>query len=120
MVLYQQVWDTRGWLSARNVSPLLGSGVIDFAGGAIVHVVGGLCGLWGALIVGPRTGRFVDGVGTAFLGHNVTLIVLGWYVLPMGCISPSEGSCAIACGRHVCLTEGDGCLAAGCIFIRCL
>lgn len=78
--LYQQVWDTKGWLSAHNVSPLLGSGMIDFAGSSIVHVVGGLSGLWGALIVGPRTGRFVNGVATPFPGHNVALIVLGWYV----------------------------------------
>lgn len=86
-----QVWDSKGWLSARNVNPLLGSGMIDFAGSSIVHVVGGLCGFWGALIVGPRTGRFVNGVTTSFPAHNVALVVLGWYVL--------RGWCACRSGR---------------------
>lgn len=75
------MWDNHGWLSTSNANPLLGSGMIDFAGSALVHVVGGLCGFWGALIVGPRTGRFVNGIVTPFLGHNVSLVVLGWYVL---------------------------------------
>lgn len=84
-----QVWDSKGWLSTNNENPLLGSGVIDFAGSSIVHVVGGLCGLWGALIVGPRAGRFVNGVESPFLGHNVSLVVLGWYVLRGWCASRS-------------------------------
>lgn len=81
----EQVWDSKGWLSTKNVSPLLGSGMIDLAGSSIVHVVGGLCGLWGAVMVGPRARRFVNGVETSFPAHNVALVVLGWYVLRGWC-----------------------------------
>ncbi|GKE85550.1 ammonium transporter 1 member 1, partial [Tanacetum coccineum] len=46
-----------GWASASNLDNLfLGSGVIDFAGSGVVHMVGGIAGLWGALIEGPRIG----------------------------------------------------------------
>ncbi|KAK1870444.1 hypothetical protein I4F81_012903 [Pyropia yezoensis] len=66
--------------------------MIDFAGSSIVHVVGGLSGLWGALIVGPRTGRFVNGVATPFPGHKVALIVLGCLLLWTGWFGFNAGA----------------------------
>ncbi|PQQ20006.1 ammonium transporter 1 member 4-like [Prunus yedoensis var. nudiflora] len=52
-------WSADGWASpARAENLLFGSGVIDFAGSGVVHLVGGIAGLWGALIEGPRIGRF--------------------------------------------------------------
>jgi Amt family ammonium transporter len=51
-------WSSDGWASAFNTDNLLfGSGVIDFAGSGVVHMVGGIAGLWGALIEGPRIPR---------------------------------------------------------------
>ncbi|KAL2465058.1 Ammonium transporter 1 member 2 [Abeliophyllum distichum] len=53
-------WSGDGWASASKSDNhlLFGSGVIDFAGSGVVHMVGGIAGLWGALIEGPRIGRF--------------------------------------------------------------
>ena len=53
------LWSTTGWASAWKESDrFLGTGVIDFAGCGPVHMIGGLAGLAGAKIVGPRIGRF--------------------------------------------------------------
>ncbi|KAJ1409325.1 Ammonium/urea transporter [Sesbania bispinosa] len=53
-------WSSDGWASPTrtNGNVLFGSGVIDFAGSGVVHMVGGIAGLWGAFIEGPRIGRF--------------------------------------------------------------
>lgn len=51
-------WSSDGWASPTNSDLLFGTGVIDFAGSGVVHMVGGIAGLWGALIEGPRMGRF--------------------------------------------------------------
>jgi ammonia channel protein AmtB len=49
-----------GWASAFKASgdKLFDVGVIDFAGCGVVHMVGGLSGLAGAAVIGPRVGRF--------------------------------------------------------------
>ncbi|KAK8673633.1 hypothetical protein V6N13_111955 [Hibiscus sabdariffa] len=58
-VVSHWVWTTDGWASAfRTNKFLFDNGVIDFAGSGVVHIVGGVVGLWGALIEGPRIGRF--------------------------------------------------------------
>ncbi|KAH0854836.1 hypothetical protein HID58_037123 [Brassica napus] len=75
-------WSTDGWASAsRSDNNLLfGSGAIDFAGSGVVHMVGGIAGLWGALIEGPRIGRFDRWAGR--LLYVVT-------VRPLSCLVPS-------------------------------
>ena len=50
---YEGCWSSNGWL--KNLGHV---GFIDFAGGAVVHMMGGGLGLVGAYIVGPREGRF--------------------------------------------------------------
>ncbi|URD80137.1 Ammonium transporter [Musa troglodytarum] len=81
-------WSGDGWAAAaRNSgeSLLFGTGVIDFAGSGVVHMVGGIAGLWGALIEGPRIGRF-DHAGRSvnLRGHSATLVVLGTFLLWFG------------------------------------
>jgi len=68
-------WSADGWASAGRTSGelLFGSGVIDFAGSGVVHLVGGVAGLWGALIEGPRLGRF-DGP-VPIRGHSARIRV---------------------------------------------
>ena len=91
------VWSTDGWLSAsKSVGPgglLFGTGAIDFAGSGVVHMVGGIAGLWGAYIEGPRIGRF-DKTGNPmiFRGHSATLVVLGTFLLWFGWYGFNPGS----------------------------
>jgi ammonium transporter, Amt family len=57
--VYAGQWSTTGFASALRVkNRLLGVGLLDFAGCGPVHMIGGLAGLAGAWIVGPRIGRF--------------------------------------------------------------
>lgn len=88
-------WSGDGWASATR-SPgnlLFGSGVIDFAGSGVVHMVGGIAGLWAALIEGPRIGRFDRaGRSVALRGHNASLVVLGTFLLWFGWYGFNPGS----------------------------
>ena len=62
-----------GWLS--NI------GFHDFAGSTAVHSVGGWCALIGAIMVGPRMGKFKNGKPQAIPGHNIPLGALGVFIL---------------------------------------
>lgn len=67
-------------------------GFTDFAGSAVVHGVGGFAGLAGALILGPRLGRFVDGKSIPVPGHNIPLAGLGVFILWFGWYGFNPGS----------------------------
>ena len=60
------------------------NGMIDFAGSGVVHMVGGVSGLMGAIIVGPRAGRFVDGQVVDLYSGNKVLQSLGTFILWFG------------------------------------
>ncbi|XAR65787.1 hypothetical protein NMG60_11011733 [Bertholletia excelsa] len=88
-------WSGDGWASASRTDGklLFGSGVIDFAGSGVVHMVGGIAGLWGALIEGPRIGRFDrSGRSVALRGHSASLVVLGSFLLWFGWYGFNPGS----------------------------
>ncbi len=87
-------WSSDGWASATKSQDLLfGSGVVDFAGSGVVHMVGGIAGLWGALIEGPRIGRFDRaGRSVALRGHSASLVVLGSFLLWFGWYGFNPGS----------------------------
>lgn len=94
-VVSHWIWSADGWASASRTSgPLLfNSGVIDFAGSGVVHMVGGVAGLWGALIEGPRIGRFDHaGRSVALRGHSASLVVLGTFLLWFGWYGFNPGS----------------------------
>ncbi|KAL6194662.1 hypothetical protein ACLB2K_035743 [Fragaria x ananassa] len=93
-VVSHWIWSPDGWASAFNTGNLLfGSGVIDFAGSGVVHMVGGIAGLWGAFIEGPRIGRFDhSGRSVALRGHSATLVVLGTFLLWFGWYGFNPGS----------------------------
>jgi Amt family ammonium transporter len=66
-----------GWLDAM--------GFADFAGSLVVHAVGGFAGLAGAIVLGPRIGKFgADGKPKAMPGHNLPLAALGVFILWVG------------------------------------
>ncbi|CAN8270522.1 unnamed protein product [Cochlearia groenlandica] len=87
-------WSVDGWASPfLSEDRLFGTGAIDFAGSGVVHMVGGIAGLWGALIEGPRIGRFGEGGhAIAFRGHSASLVVLGTFLLWFGWYGFNPGS----------------------------
>ncbi|KAG5531085.1 hypothetical protein RHGRI_025896 [Rhododendron griersonianum] len=110
-------WSADGWASAANTNNLLfGSGVIDFAGSGVVHMVG------------PRIGRFDHtGRSVALRGHSASLVVLGTFILWFGWYGFNPGSFAkilspyssgsyygqwSAVGRTAVTTTLAGCTAA--------
>lgn len=78
-----------GWLSQL--------GFIDFAGSTVVHSVGGWAALVGAIIIGPRIGKYTeDGKANAIPGHNLPLGAAGVFVLWIGWFGFNPGSTVAA------------------------
>ena len=74
-----------GWLDEM--------GFYDFAGSAVVHALGGFAGLAGALVLGPRLGRYTtDGKPVAIPGHSLPLATLGVFILWVGWYGFNPGS----------------------------
>ena len=72
-------------------------GFIDFAGSTVVHSVGGWCALAGAIVLGPRIGKFTkDGKVRPILGHNLPLAALGVFILWLGWFGFNPGSTTAA------------------------
>jgi len=102
-----------GWLSQM--------GFHDFAGSAIVHSVGGVLALTGALALGPRRGKYgKDGKSRAIPGHNLALAALGVFILWLGWFGFNPGSQLAASGEvnriaisHVFLTTNLAAVAGG-------
>jgi len=68
-------------------------GFADFAGSVVVHAVGGFAGLAGAILLGPRIGRYSeDGKSQPMLGHNIPLAALGVFILWVGWYGFNPGS----------------------------
>ncbi|MCI5504457.1 MAG: ammonium transporter [Eubacterium sp.] len=72
------VWNGQGWLAQM--------GFVDFAGSAVIHMVGGITAIIGAALLGPRIGKYTkDKEGNvtvhAFPGHSLTLGALGCFIL---------------------------------------
>jgi Amt family ammonium transporter len=63
----------------------LGAGYVDFAGSGVVHAVGGVAALAGAIVLGPRVGKFgADGKPRAMPGHHIPMAMLGALILLFG------------------------------------
>ena len=74
-----------GWLSQLGNNAGLGFGYVDFAGSGVVHAVGGAAAVAGAIVLGPRAGKFApDGTPRALLGHNVPMAMFGTFILLFG------------------------------------
>lgn len=78
-----------GWLE--------GLGFIDFAGSTVVHSVGGWAALAGAIVLGPRIGKYSDtGAIKPIPGHNIPLAALGVFILWLGWFGFNPGSTTAA------------------------
>jgi ammonium transporter, Amt family len=74
-----------GWLSQLGNSLDLGFGYVDFAGSGVVHAMGGIAGLAGALVLGARIGKYgPDGKPRALAAHSVPMAMLGCFILLFG------------------------------------
>jgi ammonium transporter, Amt family len=84
-VVSHWIWSPHGWLFAK--------GMQDFAGSTVVHYQGALAALAGALILGPRIGKFgTDGRANPIPGHNLPYAVLGTLILWFGWFGFNPGS----------------------------
>jgi ammonium transporter, Amt family len=82
-----------GWLQNLGRIAGLGNGAVDFAGSGVVHMIGGTLALVGAIVLGPRIGRFNrDGSANAMPGHSIPLGVLGTIILFFGWFGFNPGS----------------------------
>lgn len=97
-IVAHAVWSPRGFLSTGSSKPLLGFGVIDFAGSGVVHMTGGTVALVASQILGPRIGRFYDVAGQklpvprVFPSYSVALQLLGTIILWFGWYGFNAGS----------------------------
>src|SRR6478736_1468908 len=63
----------------------LGFGYVDFAGSGVVHAVGGVAALAGAIVLGPRIGKYgADGKPRTIPGHHIPMAMLGTFILLFG------------------------------------
>ncbi len=77
-------WNASGWLNQL--------GFIDFAGSTLVHTVGAMAGIVGAIILGPRIGKYVDAKPQTIPGHSVAQATLGCLILWLGWYGFNPGS----------------------------
>ena len=96
-------WGT-GWLNSL--------GFYDFAGSTLVHSVGGWGALAGAILLGPRIGKYVGGQIRPLLGHNMPLATIGVFLLWLGWFGFNGGSVLSADPALVSLTLVTTCIAA--------
>jgi Amt family ammonium transporter len=98
--------DSGAWLAKR--------GFIDFAGSTVVHSVGGWAALAGAIVLGPRLGKFgKDGKPRVIPGHSLTLAALGVFILFLGWFGFNPGSTTAANGSVARIAVNT--LLAGCL-----
>jgi Amt family ammonium transporter len=82
-----------GWLSNLGSNFGLGHGEVDFAGSSVVHMVGGVAALAGAMVLGPRIGKYnKDGGVNAIPGHNLPMAIIGTFILAFGWFGFNAGS----------------------------
>lgn len=92
-----------GWLCNRAADSFMmrtfGTVFHDFAGSAIVHSVGGVLAFIGAMVLGPRLGKYAkDGKSHAIPGHNLLVAALGVFILWFGWFGFNPGSQLAASG----------------------
>ncbi|NEQ85231.1 MAG: ammonium transporter [Moorea sp. SIO2I5] len=107
-------WLGGGWLQGLKFW--------DFAGSTVVHSVGGCSGLVGAYLLGPRKGKYIDGVCYGLPGHNLSLAILGCLILWLGWFGFNPGSTIFNPGTtnldpnaisHIVLTTNTAACAGG-------
>ncbi len=82
-----------GWLSQLGLNLGLGHGQVDFGGSSVVNMTGGLTAMAGAMVLGPRIGKFRrDGTIGLLAGHNLPMAIGGTLILAFGWFGLNSGS----------------------------
>ena len=82
-----------GWLAMLGQNFGLGHGHVDFAGSSVVHLTGGVIGLVGAWLIGPRIGKYnQDGSPNPIPGHSIPMAIIGTFILAFGWFGFNPGS----------------------------
>jgi Amt family ammonium transporter len=82
-----------GWLATLGKEFGLGHGHVDFAGSSVVHMVGGVAALAGAIVIGPRIGKYTkSGESVAIPGHDLPMAIAGTFILAFGWFGFNPGS----------------------------
>ncbi len=88
-----------GWLANLGTNYHLGHGYADFAGSGVVHAVGGMTALAVAMIIGPRIGKYNrNGSPNPIPGHDITMVLIGCFILAFGWFGFNPGSTLGASG----------------------
>jgi Amt family ammonium transporter len=86
------VWGT-GWLSQLGANFGIGHGHVDFAGSSVVHLTGGVLAFVGALIIGPRIGKYTKaGKSNVIPAHSIPMAMIGTFILACGWFGFNPGS----------------------------
>jgi Amt family ammonium transporter len=89
-----------GWTSQLGVNYALGHGYCDFAGSGVVHAVGGMTALAVSMIIGARIGKYTkDGKPNPMPGHDMTMVLIGCFILAFGWFGFNPGSTLGASGN---------------------
>ena len=103
-----------GWLSQLGNNFGLGNGYVDFAGSGVVHAMGGMAALAGAMVLGPRLGKFGnDGKPRALPGHHIPMAMLGTFILQFGWFGFNAASTFAVTDPRFTLVAVNTALAAG-------
>ena len=102
-----------GWLNQLGNSLHLGFGYTDFAGSGVVHMMGGVAGLAGAIVLGPRLGKYgPDGKPRTMPGHHIPMAMLGTFILLFGWFGFNAASTFAATDNRFTIVAVNTALAA--------
>jgi len=103
-----------GWLAHLGINFGLGHGHVDFAGSSVVHMVGGVAALAGAMVLGPRIGKYnKNGTSNAIPGHNIPMAIIGTFILAFGWFGFNPGSTLAGTDLRISVVAVNTLLASG-------
>jgi Amt family ammonium transporter len=102
-----------GWLSQLGNMYGLGHGHVDFAGSSVVHMTGGVIALAGAMVLGPRIGKFnKDGSPNPIPGHHIPMAIVGCFILAFGWFGFNAGSTLAGTDLRIAVVAANTMLAS--------
>jgi len=102
-----------GWLAQLGANFGLGHGHVDFAGSSVVHQCGGMIALAGAVVLGPRLGKFGrNGKARPIPAHDLPMVMLGTFILAFGWFGLNSGSTLAGADSRIAIIAVNTALAS--------